>query len=127
MSLSESSHTVEKNLPISSKVGVKKWNYDASRKFQDKWTSKVPWVELFIRENGSLHIIKCRTCNKLKRKDELLVSRWDFLCKHVGHKKDNKNMGSNVKKKTGIIPKCVNMPRTKRSLLPTIRNLLVFN
>jgi hypothetical protein len=53
MSLNESSHTIEKNLPILSKVGVKKWNYDVSRKFQNKWTSKVPWVELFIRENAS--------------------------------------------------------------------------
>jgi hypothetical protein len=118
MSLSKSSHTIEKNLPISSKVRIKKWNYDASRKFQDKWTSKVPWVELFIRENGSLHIIKCRICNKLKRKDELLVSRWDSLCKH---KKDNKNMGFNVKKRTSIIPNFVNMPRTKDFCFPQSR------
>jgi hypothetical protein len=29
---------------LPSKVGVKKWNYDAIKKFQDKWVAKFPWA-----------------------------------------------------------------------------------
>ncbi len=56
------------------------------------------WVEWFIGENGSLHIIICRIFTKVERNDKLLVARWDSFCKHVGSKKTFKKIGFNVKK-----------------------------
>jgi hypothetical protein len=35
---------------------------------------------------------------EVKRKDKLLLPKWDFLCKHVGRKKAKKNIRTNVKK-----------------------------
>ncbi len=97
--MSGSSVNAEDNLPIPSKVGIKNRNYDATRKFQDKWVVELPWVELFIRKDGNLHIVKCRICIEVERKDKLLVSKWDSFCKHIGHKKALKNIGFDVKKR----------------------------
>jgi hypothetical protein len=52
MSLSEYSHTLKENLPIPSKVGIKKWNYDATKKFQDKWIAKFPWAWVGYTQGG---------------------------------------------------------------------------
>lgn len=41
--------------------------------------TKLPWVELFIMEDGSLHIVKCRICIKVEKKDRLFVHKWDFF------------------------------------------------
>jgi hypothetical protein len=60
MSLSGSSPSVENDKPIQPKVGIKKKNYDATRKFQEKWATKLPWEKLFIGEDGTLHIVKCK-------------------------------------------------------------------
>jgi hypothetical protein len=46
--------------PFHLRLGIKKWNYDAIRKFQDKWVAKFPWAELFVGEHGNLHIVKCK-------------------------------------------------------------------
>jgi hypothetical protein len=48
ISLNGFSPNLENNLPIPFKVGIKKQNYDATKKFQDKWVVKFPWAELFI-------------------------------------------------------------------------------
>ncbi len=45
MFLNRSSCTHEESLPILSKVGIKKQNYDTSRKFQNKWVTKFPWAK----------------------------------------------------------------------------------
>ncbi len=37
--------------------------------------TKLPWVELFIREDGSLHIAKCRVYIKVKKKDKLFARK----------------------------------------------------
>jgi hypothetical protein len=60
-------------------------------------------------------------------KDKLLAHKWDFFCKHVGYKKVNGNMGFNVKEKLCIIPKCVNMPITKKPLLHASGKMLVYD
>jgi hypothetical protein len=57
MSLSGSSPSIEDDKPIQPKVGIKKRNYDATKQFQEKWVAKLPWAELFVREDGTLHII----------------------------------------------------------------------
>jgi hypothetical protein len=33
---------------------------DATRKFQEKWVLKLPWEKLSIREDETLHIVKCK-------------------------------------------------------------------
>jgi hypothetical protein len=45
MSLNRSSYTCEESLPILPKVGIKKQNYDTTRKFQNKWVTKFPWAK----------------------------------------------------------------------------------
>jgi hypothetical protein len=66
MSLNAYSHILKENLPIPSRVRIKKWNYDATNKFQHKWIT-------------NLHIVKCRICIEVERKDKLLVLKWDFF------------------------------------------------
>ncbi len=58
---------------------------------------------MFIRENGNLHIIKSDICTKVEGKDKLFAPKWDSFSKHVGHKKENMNIGFDVKKWTSII------------------------
>jgi hypothetical protein len=92
------SPNLENNEPIPFKVGIKKQNYDAIRKFQDKWSTKFPWVKLFIKEHGSLHIVKCKSFIKVKGKDKLLDVKWELFFKHASCKKALKNIGFDVKK-----------------------------
>jgi len=98
MSLNGFSPNLENNEPIPFKVGIKKRNYDAIRKFQDKWATIFPWVKLFIKEHGSLQIIKCKSFIKVKGKDKILDVKWDYFFKHASYKKALKNIGFNVKK-----------------------------
>jgi hypothetical protein len=85
------------------------------------------WVELFIRENGGLHIINYTISTEVEGKDKLFVVKWDSIRKHVGSKKTLKNMGFNVKKRIGFIPKFVSMPRIKEHLLLITKTLLMPN
>jgi hypothetical protein len=98
MSFSGSSPSVEDDKPIQPKVGIKKRNYDVTRKFQEIWLAKLPWVELFVREDGTLHTIKCKVYTEVEGKNKILAAKWDSLCKHVGRQKVVRSMGSNVKK-----------------------------
>jgi hypothetical protein len=43
MFLSGLSPSAENDKPIQPKVGIKKKNYDATKKFQEKWATKFPW------------------------------------------------------------------------------------
>jgi hypothetical protein len=98
MSLCGSSQTLKRNLPISLKV--KKWNYDVTKQFQDKWIIKLLWVELYIRKDGSLCIVKCRIYVEVEGMNKLLACKWDlFFCKHASCEKDNKNIGLYMKRK----------------------------
>jgi hypothetical protein len=36
-------------------------------------------------------------CSKVEGKDKIFDVKWDSLCKHVGQRKTNKNIGINVK------------------------------
>jgi hypothetical protein len=84
---------------------------------------------LFIGKNGTLHIVKCRVCAKVERKNKIFGVKWDSLCKHVGRRKVMKNMGFDVKKETSFTPRFVNMPRTnyKKHLHLVTRRLLMPN
>ncbi len=84
MSFSGSSPSVKDDKPIQPKLGIKERNYDVTRKFQEIWLTKLPWAELFARENGTLHIVKCKVCIRVEGKEKILVANWDSFCKHVG-------------------------------------------
>jgi hypothetical protein len=45
MSLNRSSYTREESLSTLYKVGIKKQDYDITRKFQNKWFTKFPWAK----------------------------------------------------------------------------------
>jgi hypothetical protein len=92
--------TPKSNLPIvQPKLEVKKLNYNAIRKFQDSWATKFPSVLLCLGSHGNLHTIKCKVCSEVDGKDNLLPVKWDSFCTHVGRKKVEKNIKTNVKKK----------------------------
>jgi hypothetical protein len=99
MSFNESSPSAEDDKPNQPKVGIKKRNYDVTRKFQETWLAKFPWVKLFVRENGTLHIVKCKVCIEVKRKKKILAAKWDSFCHHACCQKVVKSMGFDVKKK----------------------------
>jgi hypothetical protein len=77
---------------IKAKLGVKKWQYDTTKKFQDSWATKFPWVKLCVRLYYNLHIVKCIICNEVERKDKVLSIKWDSLVKHACHRKDAKDL-----------------------------------
>jgi hypothetical protein len=43
--------------------------------------------------DGLLHNIKCKISSYVEGKDKLFAPKWDSLCKHIGHKKEEKNIG----------------------------------
>ncbi len=47
-----------------------------------------------LGSDGFLHNVKCKIYNQVEGKDKLLALKWDALCKHIGHKKAKKNIGS---------------------------------
>jgi len=106
MFLSGSSPSAKNDKPIQPKVGIKKRNYVA----------KLPWAELFVGEDGTLHIIKCRVCTEVEGKNKIFVVKWDSLCKHVGCQKAVKNMGSNVNKRDWFYSKVYKHAKNQKTL-----------
>ena len=49
-----------------------KKTYKASRKFQDTWAVRLPWVELYWRSNGLYESVKYLVCLLIKGKDKIL-------------------------------------------------------
>ncbi len=60
MSLNGSSPSSEDDKPIQPKVNIKKKNYDVTKKVPRKMVTKLAWAKLFIGEDETLHIFKCR-------------------------------------------------------------------
>jgi hypothetical protein len=98
MSLRKSSIAHKKGLPTTqSKLGIKKRKYDATRKFQDSWVVKLPQVELCVGSNGNCTLSICRICSEVEGKYNLFI-KWCSFYKHVGDKKVENNIGTNVQK-----------------------------
>jgi hypothetical protein len=127
MFLNGFSPSAENDKPIQPKVGIKKKNYDATRKFQEKWATKFPWAKKFVGEDGTLHIVKCRVCTKIERKNKILATKWDSFCKHASHQKALRNIGFDVKKGISFTPSFVSMLRTREHLHLAIGRLLMPN
>ncbi len=81
MSLNWSSLSAENDKPIQPKVRIKKKNYDATKKFQEKWATKLPWAKLFIGEDGPYALSIARFEVEGKNK----IVKWNSLCKHASH------------------------------------------
>jgi hypothetical protein len=64
------------------KSTIQKKNYDASKKFQYSWATKLPWAKFNLSSNGNLHTIKCKIYSVVEGK-EILATKWDSFCKHA--------------------------------------------
>lgn len=80
------------------KEKVPKKNYDATRKFQETWSAKLPWAELFRGSDGLYESVKCVVCSQITGKPKILGPKWDTLVKHSGKRKATKNMAPDIKK-----------------------------
>lgn len=127
MSLSEPSTTLEVDFPIVPfKPRIKKWNYDATKRFQDSWVAKLRWAKLCMGSNGDLHITKCRACKEVEGKDKLLALTCEiFFVSMQVTKKLTRILKLMWRKGINTIPKFVGMPRTRNCLLPTTMKILL--
>jgi hypothetical protein len=58
---------------VPSKPTIQRKNYDAFRKFQYSWATKLPWEKFYLGSNGNLHTIKCKIYNEVGGKDKYLL------------------------------------------------------
>jgi hypothetical protein len=53
------------------------------------------------------------------------IPKWDSLCKHVGHKKVNKNNGTNVKKRDWYYSKVYRHTKNQKLFVSTTMKVLL--
>jgi hypothetical protein len=58
--------------------------YDGVWKFQDAWTTQLPWVELVFNEQGQVHYVRCRICTFDNDKEKWFTPKPNNLLKHEG-------------------------------------------
>jgi hypothetical protein len=65
-------------------VGTRKWNsqYDVTRKYQLQWAAKLPWSEAVLKDDGLIHLVQCKICSTIGKKDCVMHPKWDTLSKH---------------------------------------------
>jgi len=56
--------------------------YERSRKFQDTWMTKLPWIEFVFDEKGEVQQVRCKVYTFVERKHKLLATKLDSLLKH---------------------------------------------
>jgi hypothetical protein len=56
---------------------------DIVKKSQDVWSMKMPWVEIVFDVGGNMIIIQYKVYTKIKRKEKLLIPKWDSLEYHA--------------------------------------------
>jgi len=59
--------------------------YESSKKFQDAWTTHLPWEKFVINEKGLVQQVRCKICKIVRGKEKLLAPKLDSLLKHVEH------------------------------------------
>jgi hypothetical protein len=47
----------------------------------------MPWIEPIFNEVHVVSIMKCCVCTKIKRKEKIMVTKWDFIEKHASKRK----------------------------------------
>jgi hypothetical protein len=71
---------------LSNHIPLKKQElYKSPRKFQDAWTTHLPWVESIIDEKGLVQQVRCKIYTIVRGKEKLLAPKLNSLFKHVGH------------------------------------------
>jgi hypothetical protein len=55
---------------------------ERSRKFQDTWMTKLPWIEFVFDEKGEVQQVRCRVYTYVEGKQKLLATKLDSLLKH---------------------------------------------
>ncbi len=55
--------------------------------FQDRWATKLLWVESMVGVDGRVHKVKYKVCNKIERHNNILILKLDYLWKHVNQRK----------------------------------------
>jgi hypothetical protein len=60
---------------------------NVDHKFLKFWAVKMPWEKPIFNAVGLVNAMKCHVCTKIKRKENKLIAKWDFVEKHVGKKK----------------------------------------
>ncbi len=61
--------------------------YDNLHKFQNAWTTCLPWVEFVVDEKGLMQQVRCKICTFVEGKENVLAPKVDSLINHVGNKK----------------------------------------
>ncbi len=69
-----------------------KENDETKHKFQDTWATKLPWIEMNIGSDRSIHVVKCNIFLMIDGCDKILASKLDTLTKHNGRHKTNKDL-----------------------------------
>jgi hypothetical protein len=57
--------------------------YEGAKRFQDGWTTQLPWAENVIGDKGLVHQVWCIMCIHVEGKEKLLAPKLDSLLKHV--------------------------------------------
>ncbi len=50
--------------------------YDNSHKFQNAWTTCLPWVEFVVDEMGLVQQVRCKICTFVKGKEKFWSQKW---------------------------------------------------
>jgi hypothetical protein len=64
-----------------------KVSYEATRKFQESWAAKLPWVECVKGGDGLFDYVRCLICSTFEIREKILKPKWDTLKKHGGKRK----------------------------------------
>jgi hypothetical protein len=69
-----------------------KVSYEATRKFQESWAAKLPWVECVKGGDGLFDYVRCLICSTFEIRDKILRPKLDILKKHGGKRKAKTNL-----------------------------------
>jgi hypothetical protein len=65
---------------------IRRTNYDHTRKFQLEWHAKMPWAEGSLLPDGSLYLVRYRSCSTMDGREKVMAPKWNILCKHKGYR-----------------------------------------
>jgi hypothetical protein len=66
--------------------------YEQSHIFLNNLTTKLPWTELIVVDNGKVHQVWCLVCTKIEGWDKFFAPKLDLLWKHGGIQKAIKDI-----------------------------------
>jgi predicted Zn-ribbon and HTH transcriptional regulator len=54
---------------------------EGAKKFQNTWTTKLPWAKSMWEKKGEVHHVQCKECTFVEGKQKLLIPKLDNLLK----------------------------------------------